>query len=87
VKDGADVTVNVLLFAAAKDLAGTSAAKLNLSEDASVEEVRAALVDAFPRLEHLAASLLIAVNSQYAVNSQRVTDNDEIACFPPVSGG
>ncbi|MEZ6060515.1 MAG: MoaD/ThiS family protein [Planctomycetaceae bacterium] len=81
------MNLKVLLFAAAKDLAGTSVAELRVSDEATVGDIRNALVDAYPPLQKLAASLLIAVNNHYAANSDQVSADDEVACFPPVSGG
>jgi molybdopterin synthase sulfur carrier subunit len=33
------------------------------------------------------ASYMIAVNSEYASEDDRINENDEIAVIPPVSGG
>lgn len=35
----------------------------------------------------LPAKTLIAVNQEYATAEQEVKDNDEVAFFPPVTGG
>ncbi len=81
------MNVQVLLFAAAKDLAGTPSAHLVLPDTATVGDLRRELVTVHPPLQRLAASLLVSVNNHYAPDSHTVAPNDEIACFPPVSGG
>ncbi len=35
----------------------------------------------------LPANTLMAINMQYADSTQRVCDGDEVAFFPPVTGG
>jgi molybdopterin converting factor subunit 1 len=78
---------NVLLFAAAKEAAGAAEVQIELPSSASVETLRATLLRDFPGLERFAGTLLIAVNSKYATDSQILGQDDQIACFPPVSGG
>ncbi|MCP4175251.1 MAG: MoaD/ThiS family protein [Fuerstiella sp.] len=79
--------VDVLLFAAAREAAGNAVVSLHLSNTADVAELRARLTSTVPALAPLAASLLVAVNNQYADDNVPLKGDDEIACFPPVSGG
>ena len=79
--------VEIHLFAAARDAAGRSPVEVVISDDASVADLRAALVQSIPELKPLQASLLVAVNNQYAADDLLLKTNDEVACFPPVSGG
>ncbi len=39
------------------------------------------------RQEVLPAKTLVAINQQYASEQSLVKDNDEVAFFPPVTGG
>ena len=79
--------IDVQLFAAARDAAGDAVVSLHLSDTANVAELRRQLTSAVPALAPLAASLLVAVNNQYADDTVQLQDSDEVACFPPVSGG
>jgi len=45
------------------------------------------LFESRPALGPLASRLLIAVNNEYARDDSTITMTDEVACFPPVSGG
>ena len=79
--------LNVQLFAGAKSAAGSSSVQLSLSSEATVAELRRKLVEAVPELEPLKDTLLVAVNNQYASAEKSLNATDEVACFPPVSGG
>ncbi|MEZ6129918.1 MAG: MoaD/ThiS family protein [Planctomycetaceae bacterium] len=81
------MTVQVHLFAAARDAVQSSQISLNLAPGATVADLRSALVQSFPALKGLQQSLLVAVNREYAADSFALGPSDEIACFPPVSGG
>jgi MoaE-MoaD fusion protein len=76
------VRVVVRLFAGLRELAGTGRRDLELPADASVGEIwpELGLGDEPP-------GLLYAVNKEYAETSQPLSEGDEVALIPPVSGG
>ena len=79
--------ITVLFFAAAKDAVGTSQIEVSLVENATVRHLRNELYDQFPNLRRYNSSLLFAVDNEYAENSTVIHANQQVACFPPVSGG
>lgn len=79
--------LKVRLFARARDLAGSEHIELELTEPATVADVRQALAKQYSSLEPIAPSLLIAIGTEYADNQAAVDPNTELVCFPPVSGG
>lgn len=79
--------IAIHLFAAARDAAGTSPVEVVVPDDATVADLRSELVQSVPALKALQDSLLVAVNNEYANHNTRLTTTDEVACFPPVSGG
>jgi len=79
--------VTVKLFAVAKQRIGRSAIEVELPEPASVGNLRGAVVEQFPPLADVLRHARIAVDSEYAADTVRVTPNSEIAMIPPVSGG
>ncbi|MBM84125.1 MAG: hypothetical protein CMJ78_26525 [Planctomycetaceae bacterium] len=81
------MTLNVKLFARAADIAGESSVELELPDDSSVGDLRAALVHRFPEMQPLVASLLVAIGTDYADDTTTIPANANVACFPPVSGG
>ncbi len=52
----------------------------------TVGELREELIRTYPQLRNL-RSLFIAVNLNYASDSVELSETDEIALIPPVSGG
>lgn len=84
--EGARPRVRLLFFGAARDAAGGHA-DLDTDAPATVALLRAELAAKFPPLERFGRSLLIAVNEEYANDDRVLSDGDEVAIFPPVSGG
>ncbi len=81
------MNIEVRLFAAAKDAAGNAMVSLTVPEHTTVAELRQHLVAAAPALATMQQTLFVAVNNQYANADDVIRATDEIACFPPVSGG
>ncbi|MDQ3684581.1 MAG: molybdenum cofactor biosynthesis protein MoaE [Acidobacteriota bacterium] len=82
------VRVRVLFFGAARDAAaGRDEAQLSVSAPATVASAFAEVLKAYPELRRFGRSLLVAVNQEYASPEEAVRDGDEMAVFPPVSGG
>ncbi len=80
--------VTVLFFATLRDLAGARNLTLELAGEAcTVGELRRTLVERFPGISENLAAALAAVNEEFAFDGDPVQDGDEVAFFPPVSGG
>ena len=81
------VTVRVLFFGAARDVVDQNPLELSVMEPATVSTAFQTLVKRFAELERFGRSLLFAVNQEYATPDTALKENDELAVFPPVSGG
>lgn len=81
------VNVRVLFFGAARDAAGSNQVELSLEAPATVSSAWRSLGQRFGELERFGRSLLFAVNQEYATLETSLEENDELAVFPPVSGG
>jgi len=82
------MNVRVLLFATLKDAIGRGEVALFLpAAEATVAQVRAALAAQHPALERHLPNAVAAVNQEFAFAEDAVHDGDEVAFFPPVSGG
>jgi MoaE-MoaD fusion protein len=74
--------ISVRLFAGLRELAGTGRQELEFPDVASVSDVWPAL-----GLGPEPAGLLYAVNRAYADRETELSEGDEVALIPPVSGG
>ena len=81
------MNVEVKLFAVARQLAERDEVVLELPDGASVALLRRKLVEVIPALGEVIASIMIAVNAEYADDNSIVPADAEVACIPPVSGG
>lgn len=79
--------VTVKMFAAARDAVGASEVQIDVPEDATIADVRAALSAAYPPVSPLVSRAMFAVNARYARDNEVIRANVAVACIPPVSGG
>jgi len=78
--------VNVLLFGISKEMVGKQKITFKVQESTSVADFKKDLQQEYPKLTEL-NSMAIAVNSEYALDTDKLRPNDEVALIPPVSGG
>ena len=83
----ASITVRVLFFGGARDAAGHEEIDVSLNSPANTESARSQILSQYPELQRFGNSLLLAVNQEYAHPGKEIHDGDELALFPPVSGG
>ena len=81
------ITIRVLFFGAARDVVDQNPLSLSLDGTATVSRAFQQLVQMHGDLERFGRSLLFAVNQEYATLDTDLKDGDELAIFPPVSGG
>ncbi len=79
--------LQVKLFATLKDRAGGNQVMIELPDDATVATLLDRLAQAHPKLAPSLPTCLVAVNQEFAFGTTPIRANDEIALFPPVSGG
>ena len=81
------IKVRVLFFGAARDAVGHEQIEVELESPIDADRARAKLLSEYPSLQRFGKSLLFAVNQQYAQTDREIREGDELAIFPPVSGG
>jgi sulfur-carrier protein len=80
------MTIRILYFGRLAEAVGVRQAELELAEgDTLLETVRQQLVSSHPALDD--PTIRVAVNQTLANENLTINDGDELAFFPPVSGG
>lgn len=79
--------VKILFFGAARDAVGHGEVEFVLAGTPTSSGAFAQVLEGFPDLRRFGRSLLFAVNQEYAAADRAVNEGDELAVFPPVSGG
>ena len=79
--------INVKLFATLRQRAGWSKQQIELPEGATLGTLMARLSEENPSLDLYNRIVYAAVNAEYGHADQPLADGDDVAFFPPVSGG
>lgn len=81
------MTVRVLFFGLLQDVVGRSEEVVALPADATIGTLFARYASQYPRLHEMADSIALARNHEFAAPEAVLSDGDEVALMPPVSGG
>ena len=81
--------MKIKYFAWIKDITNLEEEEINVNEAKSLDELKTYIIEKYPDLKkHMIKEILrFAINKEYAVKNTNLNDADEIAIFPPVSGG
>jgi molybdopterin converting factor subunit 1 len=79
--------VTVRLFARLRDITGAGELARDVAPGSTIRGVWRDLAGEFPALAPYERSISSAVNTDYARMDQPLTEGDEVAFLPPVSGG
>ena len=79
--------VTVRLFARLRDIAGAAELAREVAPGSTIGTVWQQLARDFPDLARYERSISSALNADYARMDRAVSDGDEVAFLPPVSGG
>lgn len=79
--------VTVRLFARLRDVTGAAELERELPEGATARLLWDTLAGEYAGLEAYRAAVSAAVNAEYASMNHCLSDGDEVAFLPPVSGG
>lgn len=75
------------LFARYREAVGRDRLEVEVPDGATVEQVWAAVSAAHPVLARYRPHTLFAIGNEYVPAERPVRAGEELACFPPVSGG
>ena len=87
VRYASGMKLKVRLFASFRQAVGAGEVRVNLASDARVRDVLAAMRREYPALGAGLENAMVAVNLEYVGPDYRLSDGDEVAIIPPVSGG
>lgn len=79
--------IKAVFFAIYRDIAGTDELNLEIPSGASVEDVVVHLRDQGGEWKTFPAQPAVAVNLEYTTLKTALSEGDEVAFIPPVSGG
>lgn len=83
----AAVDVRVLFFAKSRELVGSSSSICSLPSSCTSEQLQSALLIAFPSLAALGGAFVLSLNEEYVEGAITLSQGDELAVIPPISGG
>ena len=82
--------MKIKYFSWLKNIAGAESEEINDTNIQDIESLKKYLCKKYPKLKEYIMDdqiIRIAVNLEYASDNIKITNQDEIALFPPVSGG
>jgi len=81
------MTLTLLYFSILRARAGISRETLEVDGPLTVTRLRQLIAERHPALADALPSAVMAVNRDFAFGDHPIADGDEVAIFPPVSGG
>jgi molybdopterin converting factor subunit 1 len=78
--------INIKYFASIKEWTGLKEETIELTENITAEELRKFIVKRYNKLE-IEGTILVAVNGSFVDPKYLIKSADDVALFPPVSGG
>lgn len=84
---GGIMDLELLLFASLKDDVGSPTLKMTLPEGSTVSTLLQEIGEAHPYLQGKLAHVRVAIGDEFADPDAIISEGQEIALIPPVSGG
>ena len=81
------MSIRILFFASFRDITGMDETSVDAAGFTDMNSIFNKFAKDFPSLENCRSNVLFARNSEFAQADSPVQDGDEVAFFPPVSGG
>jgi len=79
--------LSIKLFASLRQAMSSEEITVNIEKEITVFQMKKTVFETFPNLKKLNIPFFVAVNHKYATDSDVIGTKDEVALFPPVSGG
>jgi molybdopterin converting factor subunit 1 len=79
--------IRVLFFASLKDIVGQRDLRVDVPPGGTIADLLSQLESKYPRMKDYRSVVLTAINEDYVNKTALISEGDEVAIFPPVSGG
>ena len=79
--------ITIKLFARFKEIAGAGQLTEEVAEGATISDLIELLREKFTHMPLVAKTTILSVNQEFATPDTVLEEGDEVAIFPPVSGG
>ena len=79
--------IRVLFFGVLRDVVGLREDSVEIPDGGRLDSVFEHYAGRFPRIREMSASLVLALNQRFSEPSAPLSEGDEVAFLPPVSGG
>ncbi len=79
--------IKILYFALFREATGISEEIIEFQEGAKMQSLEDQLTTLHPSLANLQSSAIYSVNRKYVKPNLILKEGDEVALFPPISGG
>ena len=79
--------IRVLFFGVLRDIVGLREDSVEIPDGSRLDSVFEHYAGHFPKLREMSASLVLALNESFSEPSAPLSEGDEVAFLPPVSGG
>jgi len=81
------INLKILFFAKLKEIVGAPHILLEMEQGSKVKDLKKILISQYPGIEDYQTALLVSINQNFSFDEDLLNNQDEIAFFPPVSGG
>jgi molybdopterin synthase sulfur carrier subunit len=78
--------IKLKYFASFRDMTGKQEESMDVEEGVTVKELRDQVREKYPKIGER-EMILVAVNGVFTSLDKEISEGDEVALFPPVSGG
>lgn len=79
--------INILLFAYLKEVAGKPVISITLPEPATAGSLLTRISEIYPNVADQVEYFRVSVDGEYVTTDTAISEKNEIAIIPPVSGG
>ena len=81
------MNITIKFFARLREAVGSSTLNRNVSNNSTIADLIKSLQTEFPKLGDIASRTIVAINQEFVDQDTPLSEGDEVALFPPVSGG